>query len=211
MKIDQVNNALTEYKTTDFSLQKEKPEQFRRDFKRRSSIIVLAILFVIFAILNQVLGSPFDRLKWKTPFIRYATLEMHNQRQNFVEENWPGQFSDDLGEWKFLDADPDILTVEQAATELLGENLLLLEWSDLLSYLSESLWNEWKASNSEITPHQFIEDHVQQYVLEKTVPNLKHDNWLVITESGEQFLLCKKAVWCVCPLRAITEVGFVQK
>ena len=117
MKIDQLNDALTECKTTDLSLQKENPEQFKRDFKRRSSIIVLAILFVIFAILNQVLGSPYDRLKWKKPFMRYATLEIHNQRKNLVEENWPGRFSNDLGAWKFLDVDPDILTVEQAAAE----------------------------------------------------------------------------------------------
>lgn len=211
MKIDQLNDALTECKTTDLSLQKENPEQFKRDFKRRSSIIVLAILFVIFAILNQVLGSPYDRLKWKKPFMRYATLEIHNQRKNLVEENWPGRFSNDLGAWKFLDVDPDILTVEQAAAELLGKNLSILDWSALQTYLCETLWNEWKASDREIAAHQFIEERVQQYVLEKTVPNLKHDNWLVITESGERFLLCKKAVWCVCPLRAITEDNLTQE
>ena len=211
MRIDQLNDALTECKTTDLSLQKEKPEQFKRDFKRRSSIIALAILFVIFAILNQGFGSPYDRLKWKKPFMRYATLVVHNQRKNLIEENWPGQFSNDLGEWKFLDIDPNILTVEQAAAELLGKNLSVLDWSDLQTYLGETLWNEWKASNREIAAHQFIEDHVRQYVLEKTVPNLKHDNWLVITESGEQFLLCKEEVWCVCPLQAITEVRLTQE
>lgn len=211
MKIDRLNDALVECKTTDLTLHKEKPDQFKKDFNRRSSLKILVVLFVVFIIFNQILGSPYDRLRFKKNFIRYLTLEMNNKRQNLVEENWPGQFSNDLGEWKFLDVDPDILTVEQAAAKLLGENLLILDWSDLQSHLGESLWNEWKASDSEITPHQFIEDHVQQYVLEKTVPNLKHDNWLVINDSGEQFLLCKKAVWCVCPLRAITEAGLVQK
>lgn len=211
MKTDRLNDAFAAVKTSDLDLQKEKPDQFKRDFRRRSPIIVLAILFVIFVICNQVLGSPYDRLKWKKPFIRYAALEIHDQRHNLTEENWPGRFHDDLGEWKFLDTDPDTLTAEQAAAEFLGENLLLLEWSDLQSHLSENLWNQWKASDAEIAPHRFIEEHVQQYVLEKTVPYLKHDNWLVLTGAGEQFLLCRKEVWCVCPMQAVTEAGLLQE
>lgn len=211
--MDRMNTALTDYVTTDQTLRQEKPEQFRRDFYRRPAILAAAILLLLLIVINQFTGSLNARLDREKGFTEYVSIKMIEHQDEFVQVKCPNLLHDsDLGEWKVLEtARTTRLNEQQAARQLLGEDVVVWGWRDLLSHQGEVLWNAWSTGDRETPPDVFIEEQLQQQIREKTLPYLKHDTWLVTDAQGVQYILCAREAWGVCPMTAVTAAALAHE
>lgn len=213
MRTDRMNTALTDYVTTDQTLRQEKPEQFRRDFYRRPAILAAAILLLLLIVINQFTGSLNARLDREKGFTEYVSIKMIEHQDEFVQVKCPNLLHDsDLGEWKVLEtARTTRLNEQQAARQLLGEDVVVWGWRDLQAHEGEVLWNAWSASDRETPPDVFIEEQLQQQIREKTLPYLKHNTWLVTDAQGVQYILCEREAWGVCPMTAVTAAALAHE
>lgn len=213
MRTDRMNTALTDYVTTDQTLRQEKPEQFHRDFYRRPAIWAAVILLLLLIVINQFTGNLTDRLGREKGFTEYVFIKMIEHQDEFVQVKCPNLLHDsDLGEWKVLEtARTARLNEQQAARQLLGEDVVVRGWRDLLSHQGEVLWNAWSTGDRETPPDVFIEEQLQQQIREKTLPYLKHDTWLVTDAQGVQYILCEREAWGVCPMTAVTAAALAHE
>ena len=212
MNINKLNSAMTECVTTDLTLRQEKPEQFKKDLYHRS-VVGGAVLFIVLVIINQIVGTPHDRLEKKKGFMEYVSVKMVEYQDDLVQEEWPDLLSSlDAKEWKILEMNSSYdLDVEQAAKQLLGEKLVIRGWRDLQEYQGELLWEAWSKSDQNIAPDQFIEEQIQNHIQKKTLPYLKHNTWLVTDAQGVDYILCERETWGICPMSTVTAVGLLKE
>lgn len=194
-----------EMAASDMKLREQDMEQSRKDFGGRITVhlAMLAVALVLMVVVvRPMFTNPATEQEKKEYFYQFAAEKMVDYKPGYFlyeELSDPDALVQD-GMWQACTAHLD--DPEKTVALWLGEGYTVQSWLDLVVAECDRLWEEWYYGTEDITADDFILREIERAWVDKHIPGLGENGWLVTDSAGVQYILVRPdgKEWYLRPL-----------